>query len=316
MVSPIPTSPPLVGSQYVLDGPTEWLLTAIATARYSILAVQAIQIYEWIVNIREEFRLVTHSAWSSVKVTYLLCRYYPLIFWPIMEWAFVGNHDPRLCQSLVGPIHGLFGFLSLPAGAVLFLRAYAFSGRDRGVLVMLSLSYLFVVGTHVWMFLIDVPHFGTAANNRLEQVVGGIGCFPDYRTFALGKRLWVAMLASFIMNLMSLVIVVYYCLRRYNGQTSLGRYFLKQGLNVFAYTSAVALVSIVFYFKGPGGGNAIGLPIIFVLPDMLACRLILELRSRAVLTESQISRLNSRIVRDALDPPDRRPRTDIWVIED
>ena len=42
-----------------------------------------------------------------MKFAYLFCRYYYLIYWPLMLWAFVGNHDYSLCLGLTRPVNAL-----------------------------------------------------------------------------------------------------------------------------------------------------------------------------------------------------------------
>ncbi len=80
--------------------------------------------------------------------------------------------------------------LSKPA--VMFMRAYAFSGRNRKVLVVLSSAYICLIGGDIYLFFVNVPvphrgEFGSA----LPQ---SGGCFPDYTTTIFGSRIGVSSL--------------------------------------------------------------------------------------------------------------------------
>jgi hypothetical protein len=57
---------------------------------------------------------VHRGPWNSVKVAYLMCRYYPLLLWPIFVWSWVGNHPPEYCARLIHPLYCLvIPFVSL-----------------------------------------------------------------------------------------------------------------------------------------------------------------------------------------------------------
>ncbi|TFK17290.1 hypothetical protein FA15DRAFT_605385 [Coprinopsis marcescibilis] len=200
---------------------TLWLFSAVQDVRYSISAAHVLLLYEWIT------KYVCRGSWTSVKVAYLLCRYYPLLYWPFFEWAFLGEHSVASCDNIVRPIHAFF----MPMVTVLFMRAYAFSGRNVLVLILLSLCYGFLTGTHIWLFWVNVPTFLSDQGIRAHALKLGFGCFPDYRVRALGGRVGnEPQLAVVSMDLLSLIIVIFYCLRRPSRQTSLGRYFLRQGM--------------------------------------------------------------------------------------
>lgn len=56
------------------------------------------------------------------------------------------------------------------------MRAYAFSGRNRWVLIPLATCYAGLLAVDIWAFCIDIkpipPSFYT--------LIGGTGCFPNY----------------------------------------------------------------------------------------------------------------------------------------
>ena len=72
------------------------------------------------------------------------------------------------------------------------MRAYAFSGRNPIVLVILSACFAFVVGTHIWFFWADVPTLTAFVDSHVAAAIGGIGCFVDYRASSVGLRVGVS----------------------------------------------------------------------------------------------------------------------------
>lgn len=49
-----------------------------------------------------------------MKIGYLLCRYYPLLYYPVVLWAYCGNYQPSFCKKVVRPVHALLApFVSL-----------------------------------------------------------------------------------------------------------------------------------------------------------------------------------------------------------
>ena len=77
----------------------------------------------------------------------------------------------------------------------MFMRAYAFSGRNRKVLAVLSSAYICLIGGDIYLFFVSVPvpHLGEFG---LALPQGG-GCFPDYTTAIFGSRIGVSSLHVF-----------------------------------------------------------------------------------------------------------------------
>ncbi|KAF9474814.1 hypothetical protein BDN70DRAFT_936356 [Pholiota conissans] len=292
--------------------------------RYSLLAVFCLFLYEWIANMDDEVKLIHYSRWSSVKVAYMLCRYYPLLYWPVVLWAYNFNHTPILCRDVLHAIHAFLApyhrQIDIPkhflGQTVMFMRAYAFSGRSRTVLAILSLAYGFLIGSDIYLFFANIP-VPDMSSISLFVPSEDTGCFPDYSTGVMGERLGVAMLASFLLDFFSLAVVVIYCIKRHTGQIPLAVYFLKQGLVAFALICGTNVVAVIIYFQSHSAFSDVGLPFILATSNIIACRLILSLRKRVIVTESQMSRDHSRLVHEAFafisnSPADK----DEWIIHD
>ncbi|KAF8997874.1 hypothetical protein BDQ17DRAFT_1362750 [Cyathus striatus] len=233
---------------------------------------------------------------------YVLCRYYPIIAWPVLLWAYCINHNPSFCLRVVHPVHALMLPFQLLGQAVVFVRTYGFSARSRRILACLIILYALVVVSNVWLFCIHITAPSTATYAPFYAIVGGTGCFPDYSAKLMGMRIGLAMFTATLMDVFSLTIVSMYCYQRHGARTSLATYFVKQGFGSFICVTSVNVFAMSLYFRHNSTHNGIGLPFILVVSSMMACRLILQLRQRAARTDTEISRENSLIVRNAIGP--------------
>ncbi|KAJ7355760.1 hypothetical protein DFH08DRAFT_507633 [Mycena albidolilacea] len=286
-------------------------VTTIQIIRSGVLAVYFLAIYEWLETLPTEIELIHPSRWNSIKVAYLLCRYYQLLVWPLVIYAYDGNHTAQTCSKLTEIVTCFLLPMQLFAPGVMLMRAYAFAGRNIRVLVLLLVFYAALIGIDVWFFCFNVVLMPDIA----YELPGGAGCFPDYAANNGGERLVISMSASLVMDLVSLSIIIVYCLRTHSTRGSLGRLFISQGLGSFGVVLMVHGVALGLYFSPHTYYNGIGLPYILVISNLMACRLILDLRRKALPTETEILRQNSFIVNQAIEGSDfeiHASSQDIW----
>ncbi|KAH7928472.1 hypothetical protein BV22DRAFT_1030786 [Leucogyrophana mollusca] len=91
-------------SQWPFPTPAD-VAYAIQVGRNGFVAVYALQVYEWLLMLDDEYTLIHRSAWTSIKVAYLVCRYYPLLVFPFQLWGWMGDHAPRVCQRVIHPLY-------------------------------------------------------------------------------------------------------------------------------------------------------------------------------------------------------------------
>ncbi|EIW80999.1 hypothetical protein CONPUDRAFT_123862 [Coniophora puteana RWD-64-598 SS2] len=135
-----------------LDGTRYEVETAIRIGRASFVCVYTIHLYEWLLNLDEERCLIHMSSWSSVKVLYIICRYYPLVVFPFHLWAWMDNHSTDLCKSLVHGVYAALIPMQISAQGVMLLRAYAFTGKKTYILVFFSASWLAIFAADIWLY--------------------------------------------------------------------------------------------------------------------------------------------------------------------
>lgn len=123
-----------------------------------------------------------------MKVAYLFCRYYPLAIAPFHTWGLIGDHDQHLCESYYHVLYvcampavrqlvlTVQSFLTIfdcryyhhnvsttkstcftsffshaMSPVILMLRTYAFSGRKKYVLALLSIAFFGLAGVIIWV---------------------------------------------------------------------------------------------------------------------------------------------------------------------
>ncbi|KAF7289448.1 hypothetical protein HMN09_01338700 [Mycena chlorophos] len=274
-------------------------LNSVFTARYAVLAVYSLALCEWLDCLPTEVDVIYPSRWTSIKITYFLCRYYQLVIWPLVLFAYVPNHGADLCHSLTRIVTAVLLPLQLFAPAVMIMRAYAFAGRHKPTLMLLLVLYLALIGLDVWFFCFDVPTLPDSAFAALH----GTGCFPFYTTRSDSIRLTVVMGASSLMDGLSLSIIIGYCLRIRTTRGTLGRTFIRQGLEAFVLMLIIHALALGTYFSPQTHHSGLGLPWALTCSNLVACRLILDLRRKALPTETEIGRRHSELVNN-----------DLWII--
>ncbi|KAK7031543.1 hypothetical protein R3P38DRAFT_819285 [Favolaschia claudopus] len=287
-----------------MDPTAAFKLNTIRIVRNGVLSVHVLSLYEWLELLPTEVELIYPSRWNSIKLAYLLCRYYNLLLWPVVIYAYAGDHTAQTCSKLTQTVTSLLLPMQLFAPAVMLMRAYAFAGRRLRVLVLLLLFYAALVGIDIWFFCFNASNLP----DLTYAILGGTGCFPDYPEGNGNQRLVIALSASLVMDLVSLSIIILYCVQIRSTQGSLGRIFISQGLGSFAIVLGVHAIALGLYFSPRTLYNGIGLPYILVISNLMACRLILDLRRKALPTDEEILRRHSLIVDQAIDG------SDLWVI--
>lgn len=294
------------------DVPLNTAIEIIIEGRYAIVAVSSLQLYEWFAAISMEVELVHGSRWSSVKIAYLLCRYYPLLLWPLVMMAYAGSYTWQACTRLGPAVYILLGPCQLFPQAVMLMRAYAFSGRDRRILVLLLTCYAGLVAVDIWSFCTHI----TVLPEIVYMLLGKTGCYPYFGKGFMGFRIGYSMVAATSMDLISLTIVLVHCVRTRTQEISLARYFVNQGLVSFGLALAVNIGAAGFFFNQKSPHNGLGLPFVLVVSNIIACRVILDLRRKVSPTDSELAYQHSHLVREALRTRSAGSSHDGWLMQD
>ncbi|CAK5273779.1 unnamed protein product [Mycena citricolor] len=276
--------------------PIEVATESIALTRWSVVAVYCIALCEWLHALPKEVDLIWPSRWNSIKLAYFLCRYYSVLTWPIVIYAYVLDHSIQTCSRLTHAVNYTLLPMQCFAHAVMLMRAYGFTGRNRKALVLLCTCLAGLIGVNVWFFCVDVPQLA----DLVYEVLGGTGCFPDYSATSDNLRIGLEMAAAVFMDLISLLVIVLYRIQKGRFQGSLSRVFVNQGLLAFGCMLAVNATALGSYYNPDLYHNGMALPYILILPNVVACRVIISLRTKARPSETELDRQHSALIEDEL----------------
>ncbi|KIJ64636.1 hypothetical protein HYDPIDRAFT_167906 [Hydnomerulius pinastri MD-312] len=112
------------------------------------------------------FLSIHQEAWTKMKVAYIICRYYPLVVFPFNLWGFVGDHDLSTCYQVVHLLYlALIPLQVSPqqnahtegprVAVIMLLRAYAFTGRRKSLLVIFSATFLVLFAAEIRIIGVD-----------------------------------------------------------------------------------------------------------------------------------------------------------------
>ncbi|TEB18422.1 hypothetical protein FA13DRAFT_1745796 [Coprinellus micaceus] len=144
----------------------EWGLNSNPGSRFALAAMYGLQVYEWFDCIGKEIKLGASTPCPStdeierfLDTTRTLELYQnlipplpilPLLCWPVVMWAYMGNHSSTTCAKVGKPVHILLFPYQCFSQGVMLMRAYAFTGRDRRVLMLLCTCYAILLGVNFW----------------------------------------------------------------------------------------------------------------------------------------------------------------------
>ncbi|KAH7103557.1 hypothetical protein BKA62DRAFT_828291 [Auriculariales sp. MPI-PUGE-AT-0066] len=258
--------------------------TVVQIAAYSLV------VYDWLLCFADEIAFLSTPGVSAAKVLYVLCRYWPIITHPITLYIQRIPHGTFFCQahSRIPLYLGVIN-LALAAG-VLSLRLYAFTGCRRLVAGGLLAATVVVMAYQFWAVstLFSSGPFGprtcflTDANKQsMEDTLFAQNLLGGY------------FIAPMSFDILALGIFVAHAFRTLDVQlksfpllTGLSRTFLQQGFIYFFAISAINLANAALSHQAPNMYGCAWLSNVctvlsILVPNVLACRMVLGLRSAA-----------------------------------
>ncbi|KAG8904380.1 hypothetical protein FRC00_013996, partial [Tulasnella sp. 408] len=111
----------------------------------------SVAVWDWLVSLKKEYRLIWQSKWSVIKVLYLLSRYWVLFIFPYVLWCYVEDHSLETCQKIFKSPVALAMWNQLWAEGVLLVRTFAFLGNKMTTLIPLLLLLSCMVGYQIYV---------------------------------------------------------------------------------------------------------------------------------------------------------------------
>jgi len=269
---------------------------------YVTVAAYAIQVYDWLICFNDE-RLYVHKArWTTVKISFLICRYLPLFLWPFYIWGWALPHHVSVCAKVVQPLYVLLVFPTMAAQVVLIIRTYAFAGHNKLIFILLAAIWIAMFGAQLWK---QITRWSVV--HEWQDLIGDFPCFAwDRRTTASGVGVYsrhihaMFKLYTFLFDTLMMAIVFIRCVRFRTIWGPLAKVFVAQGLIAYVMMSALHLATTVILFN-PHSRLYDGICFLPpVLGCVIACRLILMLRRRTDPNTTTEARNQSKALQDAI----------------
>ncbi|KAN0135317.1 hypothetical protein V8E53_006882 [Lactarius tabidus] len=302
MSMPVGPPPPLPGDMLAP------LIDSVTIARYSVIAAYVTCFYDWIISLDQEVAYIYPSSWSAVKAAYLFCRYYPLVTAPFHIWGFVGDHEQGVCESYFRALYASAIPTILSAQFILMLRTYAFSGRKKWVLAVLSTVLLSFVVVTIWVISRElgltivfstINRTGCFTISELHPPPGGGSSVQAIFNYRLGA---ITILAVFF-DCINVFLMVRRCIQQHGALGSLSQTFVKQGIVLYVVMTALNSLTLATFFATGVLQDVKGLGpwLSYILPSALSCRLVLMLRRAASPTETDFRVEHSHVINDAFE---------------
>ncbi|EJD35435.1 hypothetical protein AURDEDRAFT_175462 [Auricularia subglabra TFB-10046 SS5] len=238
--------------------------------RYMHIAAYLVVVYDWLICLEHEVDFVFRDRLSRAKVAYVFCRYWPLLTYPIIIWIQGYDHDRAICAKVfrIPMIIAIPNFAS--AASILILRIFAFTGGSHYVTTFLTLCFVGVVAYQTWVGAVEAI-----------LIPFGNGCYPVNPAEA--KYLSGYFLSSLLWDCIATFIFGIYALKmrlKWSEATAMTRIFISEGALYFVAISAVNLINGAFNLQPRVLMSGTMIPMGMLLPNILACRLVINLRRK------------------------------------
>ncbi|KAL5533731.1 hypothetical protein ACEPAG_191 [Sanghuangporus baumii] len=257
---------------------------ALAEAQHFIFVTQiyfccmyAVFAWDWLVSLPREYKFIWKSGWTAAKMSYLFCRYWVLFVMPYILFIYVTNHSWEDCQKLYRSPVALAMWNQAGAEVVLLIRTYAFFNRNKYLLVALCAS---LAGVLAYQLFVDINEM-----LPLEFVTPPFDkgpCLPKSKPHSAHLLGFFLASLAFDATVTTMTLWKAFRLRRTCGAAAspLIQTFLREGIFYFVFISIANLINGIFYLQPKAVMSAINIPLSIMFSDLLACRMILDLRQR------------------------------------
>ncbi|KAF6764628.1 hypothetical protein DFP72DRAFT_868738 [Ephemerocybe angulata] len=223
------------------------------------------------------------TKWSVAKTLFFLSRYLAFLDVPFAaEIHTTSGLTGKTCHVMfVSVTSSILVGIAL-AEAILFLRVWAISGRDRTLSIYLIIHFTAVHLVQAVLFglFIGSLEFGPSPS----PLPGIIGCFPLPPKSKTLNTLLSALFGLIVANELSILFITFVIgLRKFRDfRNPLIRVFYVDGFSYFLVLSAISTTNVVVDLVGPPEYRFLGLVVLQrVMHSILSTRMILHLRGAA-----------------------------------
>lgn len=236
----------------------------------------ALVVVDFLETFPDEVRLMWPTPLSLPKVLFFALRYYILVHSVFAAtYGVPTGMSPKQCSDSFLRV-ALSSIITMIASeAILFIRVYAFSGRNKKLLVFLVVQYLAI---HASAFALLYKFIKTV--HFVKFPIDHLVCFPAQSKNILLSGVFALLLGSVIIVMF---IMMYIAFRKHrNINNALITIFYRDGIFYFICLSALATANIIVNLAAPSSGMKFLLVQSEVnIHVILSTRMLLHLRSWA-----------------------------------
>ncbi|KAF5324710.1 hypothetical protein D9611_004127 [Ephemerocybe angulata] len=248
--------------------------------KYVDVAALALLVVDYIGTFEAEVSMMWKAKWSFAKALFFLTRYLAFFDVPLAIYFHTSlGLPPRTCQVLfiVETISLLVGVAV--AEAILFLRVWALSGRNRKLLIYLTAQYTAVHLVEAVLF----GHFLFGLEFGPSPLPTVIGCLPLPPKKKIQNSMLSALFGLILANELVILFITFFIgLTKFRDLRSpLIKTFYLDGFFYFLILSAISIGNMIVDLVGPPEYRFLIVVLQRVMHSVLSGRMILHLRGFA-----------------------------------
>jgi len=233
-------------------------------------------VYDYLLTIEREARLVWPVPWNIGKVLYFLTRY------PVFADTFMVLYhqfailDPATCDALYKTIGFLLGVGTLIAESILAVRTWVIWHRDRRVAIGLCAALI--------LFWIPVFYFLQVALYSLVFTTPPSPNLPGCFLLKQKNILFAVFVLVMVFETLILALTLLKGLEHFRGTNStLISVLYRDGIMNYIYLCVLSIVNVVVLLTAPHGYSTLLTALQRALHSILSARILLHLREAAII---------------------------------
>ncbi|KAF8725236.1 hypothetical protein AX14_008231 [Amanita brunnescens Koide BX004] len=241
------------------------LVTAsdVETAQCSV-GLYAMSVYEFMLLLDDEYRLIYKADWNVIKFLYLICRLVILMLWPVMAYMFASGHGGDDCSYWVYPQAAIYTVMMVSPHCLLLSRTWVFTGQSKLLACIFAILFSGYAASAVWA---NVLYSGLYKGPLPESPKACLGALAVAR-----HRVGFVLFGGLGMDVTATAIVIYHYARERQTLGHLFKVFFSQAIGymcIMVIINAITTYSNIFL---PTMAIATH-PMTILMPNLLACRL-------------------------------------------
>jgi len=243
-------------------------------ADYFFTAAPALMVYDYLLTVHDEIRLVWFSPWSYTKVLFLLVRYLPFIgiYFDLHNQILLGS-TAHECKWMYPMLMWVTTIAMFAAILVLTIRTWAVWRRDLKVGILLA---ALTIGAFVAASYCNAK-FNKSLKISDAPLPGMRGCFVT----GASTILRVDFIASAILEFSALILMMISAYKAYKiGDTNqLSTVLHRDGIIYYIFLLIASIANVTVMSAAPIDLMFMMIPVCGALYQVLTCRIVLNIRN-------------------------------------